>query len=81
MLSKENIQKTLPIFEIRNVNLNYGEKQVLKNIDLKIVNLKYSLESMYLIKQSRIGPIKITRKQSTTKNLNILAIMYMMSNF
>ena len=32
MLSKENIQKTLPIFEIRNVNLNYGEKQVLKNI-------------------------------------------------
>lgn len=39
------------------------------------------LESVYLIKQSRIGPIKITRKQSTTKNLNILAIMYMMSNF
>ena len=36
MLSKENIQKTLPIFEIRNVNLNYGEKQVLKNIDLNI---------------------------------------------
>ena len=40
MLSKENIQKTLPIFEIRNVNLNYGEKQVLKNIDLNIYKNK-----------------------------------------
>ena len=39
------------------------------------------LKSMYLIKQSRIGPTKITRKQSTTKNLNILATIYMMSNF
>ena len=40
MLSKENIQKTLPIFEIRNVYLNYGEKQVLKNIDLNIYKNK-----------------------------------------
>lgn len=40
MLSKENIQKTLPIFEIRNVNLNYGEKQVLKKIDLNIYKNK-----------------------------------------
>ena len=40
MLSKENIQKTLPIFEIRNVNLNYGDKQVLKNIDLNIYKNK-----------------------------------------
>ena len=40
MLSKENIQKTLPILEIRNVNLNYGEKQVLKNIDLNIYKNK-----------------------------------------
>ena len=43
MLSKENIQKTLPIFEIRNVNLNYGEKQVLKNIDLNIYKNKVTV--------------------------------------
>lgn len=32
MLSKENIQKTLPIFEIRNVNLIMVKNKFLKNI-------------------------------------------------
>ena len=36
MLSKELLKKTSPIFEIKDVNLNYGEKQVLKNINLSI---------------------------------------------
>ena len=36
MLSKELVDVTPPIFEINDVNLNYGEKQVLKNINLSI---------------------------------------------
>ena len=76
-------------FGIYNNPLIGKNKQFLQEIMDKIPgimkigyqSLRKISESKYLIKQSRIGPTKITKKQSTTKNLNIRAIISMMSNF